>query len=51
MRLMMIFFGFLALSFSSVAEEGGAPGTICLTGDGHVVTTHLQSCPQDMKKL
>ncbi|MCL9774178.1 hypothetical protein [Vibrio methylphosphonaticus] len=51
MKHIMVLFGFLVLSFSSMAEEGGAPGTICLTGDGHVVTTHLQSCPKDMKKL
>ncbi len=38
-------------SFVSVAEEGGAPGNICLTETGLVVTTHLDTCPKSMTKL
>ncbi|MFA0439889.1 hypothetical protein BCU66_011140 [Vibrio sp. 10N.286.49.B1] len=51
MKTMLIVFGFLFMSFNSIAEEGGAPGTICLMDSGAVVTTHLQTCPKNMTKL
>ncbi|MCJ2376113.1 hypothetical protein LNL84_04625 [Vibrio sp. ZSDZ34] len=51
MRKILSIMSLLTLSFSINAEEGGAPGTICLNDSGLVVTTHLQVCPSGMTKL
>ncbi|WP_171389927.1 hypothetical protein [Vibrio mediterranei] len=51
MKAVFIFILGVMCSFASIAEEGGAPGNICLTESGLVVTTHLDTCPKTMTKL
>lgn len=51
MKSLIVFVFSVTCSLFAFAEEGGAPGNICLTDKGLVVTTHLDTCPKGMKKL
>ncbi|MCY9870449.1 hypothetical protein [Vibrio barjaei] len=51
MKRMIVFVFGLCCSFVSLADDAGAPGNICQTEAGLVVTTHLDTCPKGMSKL
>ncbi|WP_173670902.1 hypothetical protein [Vibrio mediterranei] len=51
MRTLLVTLSLIFVSFSSFAENGGAPGTICQMESGQVITTHLDRCPKNTTKL
>ncbi|WP_197058792.1 hypothetical protein [Vibrio maritimus] len=51
MKSLLIAVGLMLVTFSSLAENGGAPGTICQLESGQVITTNLTTCPKNTKKL
>ncbi|WP_239670835.1 hypothetical protein [Vibrio variabilis] len=51
MKSLVVFVLSTVCSFFALADDAGEPGNICLTDTGLVVTTHLDTCPKNMKKL